>query len=180
MKTIANALFGLLLVGLAGWGNGAAAQTTKVEAEYLMTYVAYLDAPQVIDDSLYIFNARPGGWAKGPRISGTFVSPSGDWLQVLPSGALKLDVRATLKTDDGAYIYLSYSGVIQHSAESAERLNKGEVLKTADIPYFVTAPTFRTSSEKYAWLNRVQAVNKVVEVKLGEGSYVKYDVFLIR
>ncbi len=180
MKAITNAFFGLLLAGTVGWSNGAAAQTTKLEPEYLMTYVAYLDAPQVIDDSLFIFNAKPGGWAKGPKISGTFVSPSGDWLQVLPSGALRLDVRATLKTDDGAYIYISYNGVIQHSTESSERLNNGHVLTTADIPYFVTAATFRTSSEKYAWLNRVQAINKVVEVKLGEGSYVKYDVFVIR
>jgi hypothetical protein len=180
MRAMTRIFVGALLAGAAAWSNGAAAQSTKIEPEYLMTYVAYLDAPQKIDDSLYIFNARPGGWAKGPKISGTFVSPSGDWLQVLPSGALRLDVRATLKTDDGAYIYLFYNGVIQHSAESAERLNKGEVLTTADIPYFVTAPTFRTSSEKYAWLNRVQAINKVVEVKLGEGSYVKYDVFVIR
>lgn len=51
---------------------------------------------------------------------------------------------------------------------------------TKDIPYFITAPTFQTSSEKYAWLNSVQAINKVVEVKIGEGGYVKYDVFIIR
>lgn len=38
----------------------------------------------------------------------------------------------------------------------------------------------RASSEKYAWLNGVQAINKVVEVKLGEGGYVKYDVFIVR
>ncbi len=54
------------------------------------------------------------------------------------------------------------------------------MLTTRDIPYFITAPTFKTSSEKYAWLNTVQLVNKVVEVKLGEGGYVKYDVFILR
>ena len=77
-------------------------------------------------------------------------------------------------------IYLSYNGIIQHSAESAEKLNKGELLTTKDIPYFIAAPTFETSSPKYAWLNSVQAVNKMVELKIGEGGYVKYDVFILR
>ncbi|MFN0313762.1 MAG: DUF3237 domain-containing protein [Burkholderiales bacterium] len=101
-------------------------------------------------------------------------------MRVMPSGALRLDVRATLRTDDGALIYLSYNGIIQHSAESADKLAKGELLTTKDIPYFITAPTFQTASPKYAWLNSVQAINKVVELKLGEGGYVKYDVFVIR
>ena len=174
-------LFGwLFIAGFASWINGAAAQTTSIKTEYLMTYVALLDPPYPIDNTLVIVNVQPGGWAKGPKISGTFIAPGGDWLRVLPNGALRLDVRATLKTDDGALIYISYNGIIQHSAESAEKLGKGELLTTKDIPYFITAPTFQTSSEKYAWLNSVQLVNKVVEVKLGEGGYVKYDVFVLR
>lgn len=171
----------LLLLLTAIVASGAAhAQTTSLKTEYLMTYVAPLDPPYAIDNSLPIVNVQPGGWAKGPKISGTFIAPGGDWLRVMPSGVLRLDVRATLKTDDGALIYITYNGIIQHSAESAERLSKGELLTTGDIPYFITAPTFQTSSEKYAWLNAVQAINKVVELKLGEGGYVKYDVFIIR
>jgi hypothetical protein len=159
----------------------ADAQTTSIETEYLMTYQAPLDLPYAIDGSLLIVNVKPdGGWAKGPKISGKFISPGGDWLRVLPSGALRLDVRATLETDDGALIFISYNSIIQHSKESAERLNKGELLTTKDIPYFITAPTFETAPEKYAWLNGVQAINKLVEVKLGEGGYVKYDVFIVR
>ena len=166
---------------LQGWGVAVHAQTTEIKTEYLMTYVAPLDPPYPIDDSLLIVNVNPsGGWAKGPKISGTFIPPGGDWLRVMPSGALRLDVRATLKTDDGALIFISYNGILQHSAESAAKMNKGELLTTKDIPYFITAPTFQTSSPKYAWLNSVQAVNKVVELKLGEGGYVKYDVFILR
>ena len=69
---------------------------------------------------------------------------------------------------------------MQHSAESAEKMAKGEVLKTKDMPYFIAAPTFQTSAPKYAWLNGVQAINKMVELELGEGGYVKYDVFVVR
>jgi hypothetical protein len=155
-------------------------QTTRIETEYLMTYLAPIDAPVVIDGALQIFNVPSGGWAKGPKINGTLLAPGGDWLRTMPSGVFRLDVRATVRTDDGADIYVSYNGVIQYSAESAERLAKGEVLTDKDIPYFVTAPTFQTSSEKYAWLNGVQAVGKMVELKAGVGGYVKYDVFIVR
>lgn len=165
---------------LCGASTSAVAQTAQIKTEYLMTYLAPLDAPVAIDGSLQIFNVKPGGWVKGPGINGTLVSPGGDWLRTMPSGVFRLDVRAMVRTDDGADIYVSYNGVIQHSRESAERLMKGEVLTDKDMPYFVTAPTFQTSSAKYAWLNGVQAVAKMVEVKAGDGGYVKYDVFVVR
>ncbi len=56
---------------------------------------------------------------------------------------------------------------------------KGEIL-TSDDFYFITAPTMQTASEMYAWVNPMQAVGKVVGVKAGEGSYVKYDLFMVR
>lgn len=168
---------GLLLCGAT---ISAFAQTAQVKTEYLMTYLAPLDAPIAVDGQLQVFNVKPGGWVKGPKIKGTLVSPGGDWLRAMASGVFRLDVRAAFRTDDGADIYVSYNGIIQHSKESAERLMKGEVLTDRDIPYFVTAPTFQTSSAKYAWLNGVQAVGKMVEVKAGDGGYVKYDVFIVR
>ena len=156
-------------------------QTTQINTEYLMTYQVLLDAPTPIDSSLMVINVKPTeGWAKGPKISGTFQAPGADWLRVMPSGALRLDVRAVLKTDDGALIYVTYNGIIQHSPESAEKMSRGEVLTANDIPYFVTAPTFQTSSPTYAWLNSVQAVGKMVEIKLGDGGYVRYDTFIVR
>ena len=165
---------------LCGTSMSAAAQTTQISTDYLMTYLAPLDPPVAIDGSLQIFNVKAGGWVKGPKINGTLASPGGDWLRAMPSAVFRLDVRALIRTDDGADIYVSYNGIIQHSSESAERLMKGEVLTDKDMPYFVTAPTFQTSSPKYAWLNAVQAIAKMVEVKAGDGGYVKYDVFIVR
>ena len=175
IKTVLALAAGLLFPGAAAF-----AQSTEIRTEYLMTYQAPLDPPTPIDPTLLIVNVIPGGWAKGPAINGTFTSPGGDWLRIMPSGAMRLDVRATLKTDDGALIYISYNGVMQHSAASGEKLNKGELLTTKDIPYFITAPTFQTSAPKYAWLNNVQAIGKVGKLKLGEGGYVKYDIFIVR
>ena len=70
------------------------------------------------------------------------VSDAADWATLSEDGSLAaLDVRATLKTDDGALIYVEYGG----------RMDMTTGL-------LVTGPTFQTSAEKYLWLNRVQAV----------------------
>lgn len=53
-------------------------QSTEIKTEYVMTYVVLLDSPVLIDNTMTIFNVRPGGWVKGPNISGKFISPSGD------------------------------------------------------------------------------------------------------
>lgn len=155
------------------------AQTTSIKTEYLGTLYAPLDPPQVIDSSLLIYSAQTGGWFKGPKLSATIIQPAADWLRIMPAGNVRLDVRLTLKTDDDQFIYVTYNGIISHSKDSYDKMMKGEVLTSKDF-YFITAPTMQTASEKYAWVNHVQAVGKVVEVKAGEGSFVKYDLFIVR
>lgn len=153
------------------------AQTTGITTEYLMTLYAPLEAAQAIDSSLYVYNIRPGGWVKGPRIKGTVLAPGGDWFRVLPSGASRLDVRLTIKTDDGALIYMTYNGIFNDTKEAEDRAAKGEVLTSKDL-YFVIAPTMQTSVAKYDWLNGIQCVGKVVAYK--NDVYVKYDIFIVR
>jgi Protein of unknown function (DUF3237) len=150
------------------------AQTTKISTEYLMPLYAPLEPGQEIDSSLYVYNVRSGGWVKGPRINGTLLAPSGDWFRVLPSGASRLDVRATIKTDDGALIYITYNGIFKDSEETEARASKGEVLTSKDV-YFVIAPTMQTSAKQYDWLNGVQCIGKIASYK--SDSYVKYDIF---
>ena len=83
-----------------------------------------------------------------------------DWLTISDNGTLGcLDVRFTLKTDDGAYIYVEYSGRAE--------------METGQI---ATAPTFQTSHEKYLWLNRVQAVAAGVVDDSGRLTYSIYEV----
>ena len=171
--------FWVILAGLAIIPVIAYGQTTQITTEYLMTVYAPLDPPQQIDNTLFIYNVREGGWVKGPKISGTLLAPAADWLRVMPGGSLRLDVRGTLKTDDGALIYLAYNGIISHSKESWDRMMKGEVLTSKDH-YFITAPTMQTSAEKYTWLNHVQCIGKIVKVKGGEDSFVKYDIYIAR
>jgi hypothetical protein len=154
------------------------AQTAKLELAFIMTLHADLDL-QVIDSASYIFNVK-GGWVDGPRIRARLVPPAADWLHVLPSGVWRLDVRGSMITDDNQPIYVSYNGVISHSEQSAAKLASGTPITHTDAPYFVTAPTFRTASEKYAWLNRIQAVGKMVQLSTDPaGSFVRYDIFAV-
>lgn len=114
-----------LLCLLAFAAATASAQTTEIATEYLMTFYAPLDAQQ-IDTSLTVFNVRDGGWVKGPKINGKLLSPTADWLRTMPGGSFRVDVRGTIKTDDGALLYISYGGVISYPKESLERLMKGK------------------------------------------------------
>jgi hypothetical protein len=155
-------------------------QTAKIELEYMMTVHADLAPPHLIDTGSRIVNVR-GGWADGPNIKGTVVAPGGDWLQPLPSGATRIDVRLTMLTDDEQLIFISYNGVIAHSEQSAAKMAAGGLITHADAAYFVVAPTFRTSAEKYAWLNRVQAVGKMVQLSFDPANrFIKYDFFIVR
>ncbi len=82
-----------------------------------------------------------------------------DWATLSEDGTLAaLDVRATLKTEDGALIYVEYGGRMD--------MNTG---------FLATAPTFQTSAERYLWLNRVQAV-AAGEINPETGELV-YNIF---
>ena len=77
-------------------------------------------------------------------------------------------------------IFTSYNGIIAHSSASAAKMASGSPITDADAPYFVTAPTFRTSAEKYAWLNGIQAIGKMVGLSTDPAkSFVRYDIFAV-
>ena len=54
-----------------------------------------------------------GGRLEGPRIKASVQGPSGDWITNRADGSYRLDVRLTLRTDDGALILATYNGIAQ-------------------------------------------------------------------
>lgn len=95
-----------------------------------------------------------GGTFEGERLRGTVLpSPAGDWLLLRNDGVLCLDVRMTLKTDDGALIYLHYNGMRHGPDEVLARLGRGETVDPSTY-YMRAVPVFETASPQYAWLNR--------------------------
>src|SRR5215469_15639664 len=167
-------LIGVTVVAVIAGGGESRGQnpTVSVETEYLATVEAPLEPAQPAG-SRVIVNVPAGGMVRGPKINGTIVAPAGDWLTVMPDGSLRLDVRATIKTDDGELILVEYSGVIVASKEVQDRFNKGEVITSKD-EYFITAPKFTTSSKKYEWLGQLQAVGKMVSL---QNTRIQYDIF---
>jgi hypothetical protein len=87
-----------------------------------------------------------GSEFEGPRLRGKVLPGGGDWVLRRSDGALELDLRITLETDDGALIYMTFTG-LRHGAATDPG---GE--------YFRTLPRFATAAPKYAFLNRVLAV----------------------
>ncbi len=98
-----------------------------------------------------------GGVIEGPRLRGELLPGGGDWLVAGSNGVGRVDVRATIRTDDGALIHYAAGGIIKIPADGLARLAAGDVLGF-DETYVRTTPTFETSDERYAWLSEIVAV----------------------
>jgi hypothetical protein len=99
----------------------------------------------------------PGGRFEGERLSGTVLDGGSDWQTVRGDGSTLLDVRLTLKTDDGELLSMTYRGIRHGPVDVMQRMNKGEVVDASSY-YFRTNPLFETSSTKYDWINRLVAI----------------------
>ena len=116
-----------------------------------------------------------GGSFEGPRLRGEVLPDGGDWLLMRPDGVLEQDARITLKTDDGAFIYVRYAGMRHGPPEVMARLAQGERVDPSEY-YFRVAPVFETGAQRYAWLNKILAVG------VGERlppNIVRYSIFEI-
>jgi hypothetical protein len=101
---------------------------------------------------------------EGERIKGKQKgAAAADWLTMGPDGTGTLDVRATLETDDGALIYSFYRG----------RMDLTQPVGSAPI---YAAPLYETGDERYAWINRIQAVAKGKT----DGQLLEYEIYELR
>jgi hypothetical protein len=103
---------------------------------------------------------------KGDRLRGEMLgAAAADWVIVGPEGTRSVDVRVTLQTDDGAVIFVQYNG----------RLDASPGLQFPMTGF--VAPRFETGDERYAWLNRIQAVGKGI---LYEDLSLDYEWYEVR
>ena len=115
-----------------------------------------------------------GGTVKGPKVNGEVLPFGADWILLRPDGMFELDVRVTIRADDGELIYFYYRGVTNASPEIRERIQKGEDVDPSEY-YFRTTPIFETGSEKYSWLNKIICVG----VGKTELKRVRYNIYQI-
>ena len=101
------------------------------------------------------------GRFEGPRVKASLEAPAADWVSNRGDGTVKLDVRFTLRTDDGAAILVTYNGIGEPTAT-------GLSLRSA--------PLFETGDARYAWLTRLQAIGVGQRV----GTTITYDIYALR
>jgi len=144
--------------------------------EYIFSYTAQVRLPPEVigptPDGIRVNFYVTGGEVDGPRLKGIFEPVGGDWILIRRDGVAILGVRATIKTHDGALIYLPYSGVIDFGPDGYDRFLRGDLPERASIR---AVPRFLTSHPSYLWLNRLQCLN-VGDVVLATGV-VRYDVY---
>ena len=98
-----------------------------------------------------------GGTFEGPRLRGTIMSGgSADWQLLRSDGVLEMDLRFTLRTDDGALISMSSFGLRHGPPEVIAAIGRGETVDPSTY-YFRTMPRFETAHPAYSFLNRLIA-----------------------
>jgi hypothetical protein len=99
----------------------------------------------------------------GPKINASLAEDvaAGDWLTLLADGTFSLDVRLSLRTDDGADIYVTYVGYGTRNDDGTAKIR--------------TAPRFETGDERYAWLNGLFCVALGTTTPDG----VEYEVYAV-
>ncbi len=102
----------------------------------------------------------------GDRLNGRLKgAAAADWMYINPAMIGTLDVRALLETDDGALIYTWYNGRLD--------LSQGQ----GNSPVY-SAPLFETGDERYAWINKIQAVAK--GELASDGKQLVYEICEVR
>lgn len=148
------------------------------ELKYVGTYEARLNSPLDLDGP---FGTRRileiiGGelrTASGER--GELLTGGADWLIVGPDGYGRLDVRAQVRMDDGAILYVQYNGVIELNGTVTDAL-AGGTATSFDDQYFRTTPRFETSDSRYEWMQQAVFVG---QGRIIEGLGVQYNVYRV-
>jgi hypothetical protein len=149
----------------------------ELKSEYLFTITLSVDALHDVGKlplgTLHIDMLGKGTF-EGPRLKGEVLPGGMDMKTLRADDAMKPNVRIVLKTDDGALIFMHYTGVRHGSPEVMARIARGEVVPPTEY-YLRNTPSFETASPKYDWLNRIVAVG--VGRRLPD--HAAYDVFQI-
>ena len=129
---------------------------------HLMKLVVRVEAPvavgKVLTGTRMIYNAS-GGEFEGDRLKGQVLPGGGEWFLQGEEGLGQPDVRLLLQTEDDAYIYVHYSGVLEFNEKAMSAVSEGRATEFGDN-LFLTQVRFESSDPKYAWLSKTVAVGE--------------------
>jgi hypothetical protein len=115
-----------------------------------------------------------GGKLRGDKLNAEVIPGGDDWITIREDGTIIQDVRILLKTEDGAFILMTYRGVRTGSKEVLECLDAGEKVEPSEY-YFRTAPIFETADSNYEWLNRRIFISNGIRLQNG----VNYSIYTV-
>lgn len=143
----------------------------------LCEYDATLKPPVVVGSGPYgmrqIFDVT-GGEVRGERLRGRVLPSGADWILVGADGVGRLDVRATIETHDGAFLYVSYTGLLHLDETVMKTLASGGTTEFGKT-YFYVSPRFETGDPRYDWLNQTFLLS---QGRIGPGR-VEYRVYQV-
>lgn len=151
----------------------------KYKTEHLFSYSVTVDANMFFMKGLAcgtrVTGCITGGKIWGPRLNGKLLPVGADWSIVHPNGVVSIDCRAQVESDDGAQIYMSYTGRIDlGSPEAAIDYGNG---KLPPIMGNQTLPVLESDDPRYDWVNRVSCFG-IGRVDFTEDPIViQYDVY---
>ena len=140
----------------------SAAKEEFVKLVPLMNLKVRVDTPievgKVLTGIRRIYNAT-GGEFEGDRLRGEVLPGGGEWFLQGDDGLGQPDVRLLLRTEDGAHIYVQYSGVLDFDESVLAVLTKGHSTNFGDN-LFLTQLRFESSDPGYEWLCKTIAVGE--------------------
>jgi hypothetical protein len=149
----------------------------ELRSEFLLTFTISVTALHDIGPApagtLHIDMLGKGSF-EGPRLKGEVLGGGMDMKRLKGDGSMGPNVRLVLRTDDGALIFMHYTGVRHGPPEVMARIARGEPVAPSEY-YLRNTPSFETSAPKYEWLNRIVAVG----VGRRMPDHAAYDVFQI-
>jgi hypothetical protein len=116
-----------------------------------------------------------GGTVRGPRLDAEVLPGGGDWLELGPDGIARMDIRATLRTTDGAIVHYTSRGRTVLDDDARARYLAGEPVGPEGL-FGRATPLFETAAEPYRWLNGAVAVGRVVELSQ---HHIHYQLFTL-
>lgn len=93
-----------------------------------------------------------GGQVRGDGWTGRVVPGGADFQAIVSPTLARLDARYVIETDDGDLVYVVNRAIRSASAETTQRLIRGEPVDPASV-YFRCVPTFETSAPSLSWIN---------------------------
>ncbi|HEX4106707.1 MAG TPA: DUF3237 domain-containing protein [Solirubrobacteraceae bacterium] len=112
------------------------------------------------------------GEVSGERLNGKLFGGGGDWILAGADGFGRLDVRIQAETSDGAFLYISYGGLLEMNDAVQQALAAGAGTDFAD-QYFRSTPHIETGDPRYAWATQSVFVG---EGRVLPGAAVEYRI----